>query len=305
MDASGKWHFEVVTLDLMMLYRFKEVLHTGKTAYQNVDILESHAFGRCLVLDGKTQSSEADEHIYHECLVHPTLLAHPDPRTIFIGGGGEGATLREVLGHHSVQRVVMVDLDEEVVGLCRRYLPEHHKGAFDDPRVELRHEDARAYLAQCDDLFDVIILDLVDPLEGGPSCLLYTLEFYEIVKSKLNPGGILVTQAGPTGLLNYTECFTSIARTLSICFPTTWPYITYVPSFVSPWGFVLACKNSDVMRPPDASDIDELIPHRLAQPLRYLDSITYRGLFHLPKYLREGIEIEQRIVTDTTPIFMV
>ena len=105
----------------------------------------------------------------------------------------------------------------------------------------------------------MVILDLVDPLEGGPSCLLYTLEFYESVKSKLKPGGILVTQAGPAGLLNYTEFFTSIAHTLSICFPTTWPYITFVPSFISPWGFVLAYKNSDGMRPPDANDIDELI----------------------------------------------
>ena len=304
MDTTGKWHREVVTPDLMMLYRIENVVHTGNTAYQRVDILESTTFGRCLVLDGKTQSTEADEHIYHECLVHPTLLAHPNPRSVFIGGGGEGATLREVLTHRAVQRVVMVDLDTEVVELCRRLLPQHHQGAFDDPRVELRHGDAREYLANCDERFDAIILDLVDPVEGGPSTLLYTREFYQHAMSKLNPQGVLITQAGPAGLLSYTECFTAIAHTLLLLFPKTWPYAVYVPSFLSPWGFVMAHFDPQA-RPFDADRIDQLVSQRLVQPLKYLDGVTYQGLFYLPKYLRDGIEGEQRTVTDASPVFMI
>ncbi len=200
-DISGKWYLETVFPDLAVMLRVQKVLYSGKTDYQNVEVLESDLYGRSLVLDGKTQSTERDEHIYHEALVHPAMLMHPQPRTVFIGGGGEGGTLREVLSHKSVERVVMLDLDREVVDLCRRYLQQHHQGSFDDPRVELLHQDARAYLENCDQQFDVMIMDLVDPLEGGTAYLLYTAEYYSIAKSKMNPGGILVTQSGPAGLL--------------------------------------------------------------------------------------------------------
>ena len=311
MQTPGKWHFELVTNDLMMVYRIKDIVHTGKTSYQSVDILDTETFGRCLVLDGKTQSTEADEHIYHEALVHPALLFHHKPESVFIGGGGEGATLREILYHNSVQRVVMVDLDGDVVELCRRHLPEHHHGAFDDPRVELRHEDARQYLTSCQEGFDVIVLDLVDPIEEGPSYLLYTQEFYNIARSKLRPGGILVTQAGPAGLLSYTECFTALARTLSKVFPQAYPYTAYVPAFTTPWGFILACTegrpqhDGTGLQELEAHVIDSRISERLSRELRAYDGITHRSMFALPKYLREGIQAEQRTVTDSDPVFMI
>ena len=92
-EISGKWYLETIFPDLVMMLRAQKVLYSGQTEYQNVEILESKVFGRSLVLDGKTQSTEKDEHIYHEGLVHPAMLMHPDPRTVFIGGGGEGGTL--------------------------------------------------------------------------------------------------------------------------------------------------------------------------------------------------------------------
>ena len=192
MDISGNWFLETVCPDLATMLQVRQVLYAGSTAYQKVEVLESDLFGRSLILDGKTQSTEKDEHIYHEGLVHPAMLRHPDPHSVFIGGGGEGATLREVLAHKSVTNVSMVDLDGEVVELCRKFLPQHHQGSFDDPRVKLLHEDARGYLQNCEETFDVMVMDLVDPLEAGTAYLLYTEEFYQIVKSKLNPGGIIV-----------------------------------------------------------------------------------------------------------------
>ena len=304
MDASGKWHFEVVSLDLSMLYRIRDVLYTGQTAYQKVDILQSEEFGRCLVLDGKTQSTEFDEHIYHECLVHPALLSHPDPKSVFIGGGGEGTTLREVLAHRSVEKVTMLDLDKEVVDLCRRFLPQHHQGSFDDPRVELLHRDARGYLAETSDTFDVIVLDLVDPMEGGPAYLLYTREFYRLAAQRLNPGGMLITQSGPAGLINYTECFTPIAHTLGDLFPQVRPYTVYVPSFITPWGFVMAVSDPATTL-PTVDAFYEVSRSRLSTELRYLDGITCHSLFTLPRYLREGIAFETRTVSDDSPVFMV
>ena len=311
MQTPGRWHFELVTSDLMVLYRIKDIIYTGKTPYQTVDILETDSFGRCLVLDGKTQSTEADEYIYHEALVHPALLLHPRPETVFIAGGGEGATLREVLCYNSVRRAVMLDLDADVVEICRRYLPQHHQDAFEDPRVELRHDDARAYLADCQETFDVMVLDLVDPVEEGTSYLLYTREFYDICRAKLNPGGVLVTQAGPAGLLNYTECFTAIARTLATVFPHASPYTTYVPAFTTLWGFVMVMAEDGPISagpPPDELEprvIDRLISERLPAEFRYYDGITHRSMFSLPKYLRQGIEAEHRIVTDDNPVFMI
>ena len=311
MQPPGKWHCESVTTDLMVLYRIKDIVHEGKTQYQKVNILDTDTFGRCLILDGKTQSTEVDEYIYHEALVHPALLSHSRPESVFIGGGGEGATLREVLHHKSIQRVVMLDLDGDVVELSRRYLPKHHQGVFDDPRVDLRYDDARKYLASCHENFDVIVLDLVDPIEGGTSYLLYTQEFYDIARSKLRPGGVLVTQAGPAGLLNYTECFTAIVRTISNLFPQTYPYASYVPAFTTLWGFVLAFTEAAPqqdrawLKDLDPRTVDGLISQRLSSELRDYDGTTHRSMFSIPKYLRQGIESEQRIVTDNDPVYMV
>ena len=311
MQTPGKWHIELVTSGTMAMYRIKDIIHTGRTPYQTVDILDTQTLGRCLVLDGKTQSSEADEHVYHEALVHPALLAHPRPCSVLIGGGGEGATLREVLRQSSVQRVVMLDLDREVVELCRRYLPSHHQGSFDDPRVDLLHQDVRQYLVACEESFDVMIMDLVDSTEGGPSWSLYTQEFYGIARSRLNPGGILVTQAGPAGLLNYTECFTAIAKTLSEAFPQAYPYTVYVPAFGTLWGFVLTLSEAPSeshgqgLQGREPGEVDRQLSERLSMDLRYYDGLAHRSMFSLPKYLRQGLEAERRIVTDSNPVFMV
>jgi len=309
MDVSGKWLLETIYPDLMVMLKVREVFYSGKTQFQQVEVLGSDIYGRSLVLDGKTQSTERDEHIYHESLVHPGMLMHPEPKLVFIGGGGEGGTLREVLAHHSVSQAVMVDLDQEVVDLCREYLPNHHQGSFDDPRVALHHEDARAYLQNTSEQFDVMIMDLVDPLEGGTAGLLYTQEYYQIAKSRLKPDGILVTQSGPAGLISFEECFTTIFNTLSHVFGYARPYQIHVPSFQTLWGFTLA---SDTELPDLASlsgnpgdQVDGLIDRRLSKSLRIYDGETHRSMFSLPKFLRLGIGDETRINRDDAPVFMV
>ena len=119
MDMSGNWFIEAVCPELSVMLKVRQLYPSGQTNYQKVEVLESELFGRSLILDGKTQSTERDEHIYHETLVHPAMLCNIEPKQVFIGGGGEGGTLREVLGHKSVERVTMIDLDSEVVALCR------------------------------------------------------------------------------------------------------------------------------------------------------------------------------------------
>ena len=303
MEISGKWFLETVFPDLAVMLQVGKVHFSGQTTYQKVEVLESDTFGRSLVLDGKTQSTERDEFVYHEALVHPAMLFHPNPQTIFIGGGGEGGTLREVLAHRTVEQVVMLDLDRQVVELCREYLPRHNEGSFEDPRLTLVHQDAREYLASGGHGFDVMIMDLVDPLEGGPACMLYTEEYYNIAKARLNPGGILVTQSGPAGLLSYQECFTTIFNTLGEVFDHTVAMQAHVPAFQTLWGFSLA---SDTPFEPDPSArVDELVSQRIDKELGFYDGETHRNMTALPKFLRTGILEEQRINRDADPVFMI
>ncbi len=302
MELTGKWFVESVFPDLAIMLRVQKVFYSGETDYQKVEVLESDVFGRSLVLDGKTQSTEKDEFVYHESLVHPAMLCHPCPKSVFIGGGGEGGTLREVLAHNTVEKVTMLDLDQEVVELCRRYLPNHHRGSFDDPRTSLLHRDARAFLEDPGDGFDVIILDLVDPLEGGTAYLLYTDEFYRIAKNRLNPGGVLVTQSGPAGLLSFDECFTTIFNTLRNVFAHTAAAQVHVPAFETLWGFTLA-SDSPLLQISDES-IDQLLSIRVKNDLNHYDAETHRGMFALPKHLRNGLKSETRINRDATPVFM-
>ena len=303
MDISGKWYLETIFPDLAIMLQVRQVLYSGQTAYQKVEVLDSSIYGRSLVLDGKTQSTERDERIYHEALVHPAMVLHPGPRAVFIAGGGEGATLREVLAHKSVESVVMLDLDQEVVDICRRFLPQHHQGSFDDPRVELGHQDAREYLSNSAQTFDVMIMDLVDPLEAGTAYLLYTEEYYEMARSRLNPGGILVTQSGPSGLLGYQECFTTIFKTLGSIFRYTVPAQAHVPAFMTLWGFTLA-SDSPIPSLTD-NEVNRLLNDRVEKSLLFYDGETHRGMFALPKFLRDGIQQEQRINRDSSPVFMV
>ena len=150
---KSKWLHDEVSPDLVQLHSIKQVIYSGQTEFQSVDIIDTGSFGICLVLDGKIQSSERDEFIYHEALVHPAMLSHARPETVFIAGGGEGATLREVLFHSMVKRAVMVDIDEEVVKICQKFLPDHSRGSFQDKRIELHHVDARDYLTKSGDKF--------------------------------------------------------------------------------------------------------------------------------------------------------
>ena len=306
MYASGKWYLETIFPDMTVMLQVEKVIYSGDTAYQKVEVLESNSFGRSLVLDGKTQSTERDEHIYHEALVHPAMVCHPNPRAVFIGGGGEGATVREVLAHKPVDRVTMLDLDGEVVELCRRFLPQHHRGSFEDPRLKLLHRDAREYLSSSDETFDVMVMDLVDPLEAGTAYLLYTEEFYRLAKSRLNPGGILVTQSGPAGLLSYQECFTTIFNTLGNVFDYTAAAQAHVPAFQTLWSFTLASEQPLPLAVDERWEerVNQLLEERVDKPLRYYDGESHRSMFALPKFLRQGIKEEQRINRDASPVFM-
>jgi spermidine synthase len=295
-----KWLRDAVSPDLVQFHSIKQVIYSGRTEFQKVDVIDTGSFGICLVLDGRIQSSERDEFIYHETLTHPAMLPHPNPETVLIAGGGEGATLREVLAHKTVKKAVMVDIDKQVIDICRRFLVDFHQGSFDDPRTELVIADARKYLEGAKSKFDVAIIDLVEPLDVGPACLLYTREFYQMVKESLKPGGIMSVQSGASGWTS-PDNFAAIINTLKSVFPIVRPYQVYVPSFVELWGFA-AC--SDSLDPTSLSteEVDRRIATRLTAELKSFDGTIYPTLFALPKYLRQQLVATDRVITDADPI---
>lgn len=278
------------------LHGISRTVVSTRTKYQRIDIVDTPNYGRCLFLDQRLQSSERDSFIYHEALVHPPMILHPHPRKVMIVGGGEGETLRDILKHSTVERAVMVDIDRQMVEFCRRELPQWSGGAFADKRTKLVFMDARAYLEKTKETFDVIIIDLTEPVEGGPSLKLYTREFYRLVHSRLSPQGLMTLQAA-NARPSDTAMLTTIARTISCAFPVVRVYQVGIPSFGLPWGFIMGSKVSDPLTYSPAQ-IDRLIRLRGLKKLEYYDGITHLGMFALPKFLRRDLDRQKSIITD-------
>lgn len=259
------------------------------------------------MLDDKTQSAEIDEAIYHESLVHPAMVAFGNPKHVFIGGGGEGATAREVLRFKSVQKLTMVDIDKICVAECKKHLPNHHRGAFDDPRMTLVHDDAAKYLRESPDkTYDVIILDLADPLPDGPCWQLYTDEFYSMAKSKLTDGGILVTQSGPGGISSMRDVMTPVAATLRTVFGNAESYVTYMASFFDLYAFTV-CRNdpaSPALGSLGIDTINMMLKTLLDTENKHYDGLTHLNMFTLSLYHRRALADEKRTITKDAGAFL-
>ncbi|KAG6511821.1 thermospermine synthase ACAULIS5-like [Zingiber officinale] len=301
-DAEAcKWYEEEIDDDLKWSFALNSVLHKGTSKYQEIALIDTKRFGKALVIDGKMQSAEIDEFIYHECLIHPPLLCHPNPKTVFIMGGGEGSAAREVLRHKTVESVVMCDIDEEVVDFCRKYLTVN-QNAFRDSKLCLIINDAKAELEKREEQFDIIVGDLSDPMEGGPCYQLYTKSFYEkILKPKLRHQGIFITQAGPAGVLTHKEVFSSIYNTLKHVFKYVVVYTAHVPSFADMWGWVMA---SDEPLVVDSRQIDERIGERINGELLYLNGESLVSSTTMNKSVYTSLLNETHIYTEENARFL-
>ncbi len=297
---KGIWFYDRYTPAEVHAHRSGPVVARARTPYQHVVIQQFEHLGRCLIVDDKIQSAEIDEYIYHELLVHPAMLAHPEPRRVLVCGGGEGAPLREILRHPSVEAVAMVDLDAELVALCREHLPSWHAGAFDDPRVRLLHGDARAFVEQTRERFDVVINDITDPIEGGPSKLLFTREFDTAVARVLGEHGIFVTQAIGVHYDQGDRLHAMIHHTVAQVFSHVRSYCDYVLSFDYPWAFVAGAREPLwTALTPDEVD-RRLRARRIA--LRFYDGETHQRVMSLPKPLRTLIAEETTVISDQAPL---
>jgi spermidine synthase len=292
------FYTEVFTRDYYRKFRVEKIFFEGRTKFQFVQCFANALFGKVLFLDKKIQSAKVDEFVYHESLVHPVMITHPKPQRTLVLGGGEGATLREVYRHSTVESITMVDIDEELIGICKKHLPEWSMGAYEDRRTRLVIGDARQFVEEAQDKYDVIISDLTEPIEGGPSVYLFTQEFFEKIDKLLNDDGIFVLQAGsadPT----YYEFFSSCAKTLGHVFPIVRPYWTFVFSFGGPWGFVAASKKEDPLD-LDEGESKKRTDSRDVNGLKFYHEGLHKGFFALPGYLVKG-EDKGRVLTDKEP----
>jgi len=294
-----KYVMEWMSRSLAILYGIDEIIYSGKTKYQLVDIVKTRDYGLALILDGLLQSAEIDEYVYHESLVHPVMISHPNPKKVLIVGGGEGATAREVERYDMVEEIEMVDLDGELIELVKKYLPWSREG-FNDPRLKLTIMEGREYLSkQPDGKYDIIIMDATDPTEFSPAIKLYTREFYQLAFKKLKDDGILVTQSSsPAHTLKLTL---SILKTMASIFPKSCLYSVYIKSFASIWSFSVGSKGP---QPSSLTpeEVDRRLRERNVTGLRFYSGEIHRALFSLTEALLRNWKTEPQILTDEKPL---
>ena len=281
-----QWYVERFAPTELHHHAIEEVYYSGETPFQSIAVIRTAQFGKMLVLDGDTQSSQADEKIYHESLVHPALAATSDPGDVLVLGGGEGATLREVLRCSSVRRCTMVDIDGDVIELSRRYLPEWSAGAFDDPRARVIVGDALAFLREDADTYGTIVSDLTEPLADSPSNALFNDAVFADIKARLAPGGVYVLQASTAGFHNMS-LHAKMARTLRGHYRFVRSFYTHVPAFDNDWAF-LACSDVADVAALDSARIEAYVSG-LAGENYFYDAETHRRIFSLPLYLRREL----------------
>lgn len=293
------WVNEYITPWDIYSHGVTKILAYQKTAFQEMYVVETGAYGKGLVLDGKWQSCTGDEFIYHEVLVQPAMIAHQNPRTALVLGGGEGATIRELLRWKTIEKVMMIDIDGEVVEACKKHLPEMHQGAFDDPRVELVIEDALKVLDTTTETWDIIISDLSDPIEEGPSFALFTKEYYAKLKRVLNPGGYVVIQAGPVSAPGI-KYHARLINTLKAVFNHVAPMSAITSAYGAPWGFAL-CSEQPINTVPDIAAVDRLIAEKTTGNFRFIDGSSNLGVLQTPLYIKKAIAEATTVYTLEAP----
>ncbi len=267
--------------DINLLLGVSRPIYAGKTEFQTVEVFENAVLGRVLALDGIVQTTERDEFVYHEMLVHPAMFAHGAARRVLIIGGGDGGAIEELL-KHPVERVTMVEIDAQVIELCRAHLPSICGDAFDDPRLDLVIGDGVKFVAETEQRFDVVYVDSTEPV--GPGAVLFEAPFYADCRRCLAPGGILVTQNAVPFL--QSDVTRNAVKRLTPLFADVALYLAAVPSFIGGFmAYAWASDDREVRQTPV-----ETLAARLAETgiaMRYYTPDIHRAAFTLPPYVTE------------------
>ncbi len=270
------WFTEQFQKNVRLGVRVQRTLYTGRSEFQKIDVFESDAFGRMLALDGIFMTSEVDEFFYHEMLVHPAMALAPSIERVLIIGGGDGGSAREVLRHPDVKKVVLAEIDGEVIEVCKKYLPTIGT-AWDDPRLDVRVIDGVDFVKEKrDEPFDVILLDGSDPV--GPAEGLFDQSFFEGVRGMLKPGGLFGLQSESPLLMD--EIFIETQKTLGRVFKQVLPYFGCVPIYgCGTWSWTLCGESFD------HKAIHESRAATIRETARLWSEAVHLGAFDVPGYI--------------------
>jgi len=260
-----------------------EVLFEKRSEFQHITIFRNQHMGCVLTLDGVVQTSERDEFVYHEMLTHVPIIAHGNAKRVLIIGGGDGGIARDVLKHKTIEEVVMVEIDREVVDFCTKHMPTLSDGAFSDPRLKLIIADGIKYVKTTTEKFDIIISDSTDPI--GPGEALYSNDYFAACKRSLNDGGVFVNQNG-VAFHQIEEVVTSHKRTKPL-FKDSWFYGAAVPGYIGGiMTFTWATDNADLRK----LTLDEIEKRFKLSGVktRYYNPEIHLAAFAMPQYIKDA-----------------
>lgn len=277
------WFSEFHTKDVKLSIKVDKQLYSGKSNFQQIDVFESPEFGRFLTLDGYMMLTEKDEFIYHEMIVHVPMAVNPDIKNVLVIGAGDGGVIRELTRYKTIEKIDMVEIDEEVVKVCKKYLPQT-ACAFDDERVSVYYQDGLKYIRKCENWYDLIIVDSTDPF--GPGEGLFTKEFYGNCYKALNDTGIMVNQHESPFYHDDAIAMQRAHKRIVESFPISKVYQAHIPTYPSGhWLFGFASKKYHPVK-----DMDEKKWNALGIKTKYYNSELHRGAFALPNYVEDLLE---------------
>ncbi len=278
----SEFYKEITPAGFGIAIKQKQVLFSKQSPFQKVEIIDSDSeLGKILTLDDLMMTTEGDEFYYHEMISHIPMMHHKNPETVLVIGGGDGGTVREVLKHSSVKKVVLCEIDGMVIDACKQYLPTIACG-LDDNRVEIKVEDAIAYIKDKKDEFDIVLIDSTDPM--GPGEGLFTEEFYTNVKNSLKKGGIVAAQS-ESPVVNKNEIkkmYKLLKKVFPICAAYTSPIPTY-PGGYWAWAYCSV----------DVEPLSYYADNRAAEitkSCKIYNKEYHYARFALPNYLKELLE---------------
>jgi spermidine synthase len=248
----GVWFTEKQTKNFGITAEINRSLHSEQTEFQKLDMIETKEFGNMLVLDDMVMTTQKDEFVYHEMIVHVPLFTHPNPQKVLVVGGGDGGTIREVLKHPSVEKVVQVEIDDKVVEYSKKYLPDI-SCEYGNPRTELIIGDGFMHILNSENEYDVILVDSTEPV--GPAATLFTKGFYAGIAKALKTDGIFVAQTDNPWFKS--DLIKNAIRDTKEIFPVARLYTCNIPTYPSGmWTFTIGSKLYDPLQVETSRNID-------------------------------------------------
>lgn len=274
------WYTEQHTDTVRFSIKVNKQLYSAQSDFQRIDVFESSEFGRFFTLDGLMMITQKDEFIYHDMIVHIPMATNPNIKHVLVVGAGDGGTVRELTRYKTIEHIDMVEIDKQVVDVCKEYFPETASG-FSDPRVTLHFEDGLKYVRTKQNEYDLIIVDSTDPF--GPGEGLFTREFYGNCFNALKEDGILVNQHESPYYDAYVTSMKRAHKRIKEIFPICKVYQAHIPTYPSGhWLFGFASKKYDPL-----ADLNAEAWNALGLKTGYYNTDLHKGAFALPNYVTD------------------